>query len=140
LKKVFATPQDAEAAFYEALEKCDLEAMMDVWSEDDELVCVHPGGPRLVGYEAVRESWNRIFHSGQRLKIRLSTPIQVTSGMIAIHSVHENLAVPAERTAGVSVATNIYIRSAHGWRMIAHHASPAPVPQEQAAATPKVLH
>jgi len=140
VKKVFATPQDAEAAFYEALEKSDLEAMMEVWSEDDELICIHPGGPRLVGYEAVRESWQRIFHSGQRLRIQLTTLIQVTSGMIAIHSVHENLSVREERTTGMTVATNIYIRSAHGWRMIAHHASPAAVIQEPAPATPKILH
>jgi len=140
LKKVFATPQDAESAFYEALEKRDLEAMMDVWSEDDDLVCIHPGAPRLSGYEAIRESWQRIFQSGQRLKIRLSTLVQITSGMIAIHSVHENLSAPEERTSGTSVATNIYIRSAHGWRMIVHHASPAAIPPEQAPATPKTLH
>lgn len=140
MKKVFATPQDAEAAFYEALEKGDLEAMMEVWSEDDELICIHPGGPRLVGYEAIRESWQRIFQSGQRLKIRLTTLIQITSGMIAIHSLHENVSVPQERAAGVSAATNIYIRSAHGWRMIAHHASPSAVVQEQAPSAPKVLH
>ena len=28
-QKIFATPQDAEAAFYEALERCDLDAMME---------------------------------------------------------------------------------------------------------------
>ena len=30
--KIFPTAQDAENAFYEALERCDLEAMMAVWS------------------------------------------------------------------------------------------------------------
>ena len=45
--KIFPTPQDAESAFYEALERADLEQMMAVWSEDEEIVCVHPGGPRL---------------------------------------------------------------------------------------------
>ena len=33
-KPIFPTPQDAEAAFYEALERADLEAMMAVWAED----------------------------------------------------------------------------------------------------------
>ena len=140
MKKVFATPQDAESAFYEALEKRDLEAMMEVWSEDEELVCIHPGAVRLTGYEAIRESWQRIFQSGQRLKIRLTTLIQVTSGMIAIHSLHENLSAPEERASGTSVATNIYIRAAHGWRMIVHHASPAALAPEPASATPKTLH
>ena len=46
-RSTFPTPQDAEAAFYEALERADLEAMMEVWAEDEEIVCVHPAGPRL---------------------------------------------------------------------------------------------
>ena len=33
--RIFPTPQDAEAAFYEALERADLELMMAVWSEDE---------------------------------------------------------------------------------------------------------
>ena len=52
-KSTFPTPQDAEAAFYEALETGDLETMMEVWAEDEEIVCVHPGGPRLAGYDQV---------------------------------------------------------------------------------------
>jgi hypothetical protein len=36
-KTLFATPQDAEAAFYEAFIKRDLEAMMEVWAEEDDI-------------------------------------------------------------------------------------------------------
>ena len=39
-KTTFSTAQDCEAAFYEALEACDLEAMMEVWAEDEEVVCI----------------------------------------------------------------------------------------------------
>ena len=52
--KIFATPQDCEAAFYEALERSDLEAMMLVWSEDEEVLCVHPGGARVTGLAPLR--------------------------------------------------------------------------------------
>jgi hypothetical protein len=38
-KKIFTTPQDVENAFYEALERADLDSMMQVWSEDDDIVC-----------------------------------------------------------------------------------------------------
>jgi len=48
--KIFPTAQDAENAFYEALERADLEGMMAVWSEDEEIVCVHPAGQRLAGH------------------------------------------------------------------------------------------
>ena len=64
-KALFPTPQDAEAAFYEALTKGDLEAMMAVWADDDEVYCVHPNGARVTGVDQVRESWRQIFASGQ---------------------------------------------------------------------------
>ncbi len=141
MKRVFATPQDAEAAFYDALERLDLDAMMEVWSEDDEIVCIHPGQPRLSGYDAVRAAWQRIFQGGQRLKVRLTNAVQMQSGMVAIHSLHEHLSAPSERTAGMAVTTNVFVRAAHGWRMIVHHASPAPtVTQEVPSDSPKVLH
>ena len=64
-KTLFPTPQDAEAAFYDALTKRDLEAMMAVWADDDDVYCVHPNGARVTGVEQVRESWRQIFASGQ---------------------------------------------------------------------------
>ena len=68
-RSLFTTAQDAEAAFYEALEKADLEAMMAVWADDDDIVCVHPGGMRLAGVEQVRESWRQIFSGGSTTRI-----------------------------------------------------------------------
>ena len=51
---IYTTPTDAALAFYQAFEAKDLDAMMATWAEDEEIVCVHPGGTRLVGYDAVR--------------------------------------------------------------------------------------
>lgn len=141
-KRSFPTAQDAEAAFYEALETGDLEAMMEVWAEDEEIVCVHPGGPRICGYEQVRESWSKILASGQRLRVQLTEQVYVQGMMLAVHSVHENFAVAgdAARQRPV-VATNVYVRQGGGWRMVAHHASPGPqAPRSAAAETPKTLH
>ena len=53
-RALFSTPQEVETAFYEAFEKGDLEAMMSVWADDDDIVCVHPGGQRLAGAEQIR--------------------------------------------------------------------------------------
>ena len=47
---IYTSPQDAALAFYQAFEAKDVEAMMSTWADDEEIVCVHPGGPRLVGY------------------------------------------------------------------------------------------
>src|ERR1700690_530156 len=76
-KTIFSTPQDAEAAFYEALQRADLDAMMEVWSDDEEVSCIHPGAARITGYEQVRENWAQIFKSGQRLQVHLSDQVVV---------------------------------------------------------------
>ena len=141
--KIFPTAQDAENAFYEALERSDLEGMMAVWSEDEEIVCVHPGGPRLSGQDQVRQSWAKIFAGGTGPRVRITQQVAMSGMMIAVHSVHENFSVPGDPRAHVPViATNVYLRTAAGWRMIVHHASPgavppAPVRREPA---PKFLH
>jgi hypothetical protein len=124
-RTTFATAQDVEAAFYEALERADLDAMLEVWADDEEVVCIHPGGPRMVGYEKVRESWTQILGSRQRLQVRTS-----------------NQAVVGESRPRPPIAvTNVYVRTSSGWRMVAHHASPAPgVPAEAPAEGPKILH
>ena len=140
-KTTFPTAQDAEAAFYEALEAGDFEAMMEVWAEDEEIVCIHPGGPRLAGYDQVRESWARIFASGQRLKVQLSSQVVLSGMMLATHSVHENILVQGEaRPQAPIAATNVYLRTGNGWRMILHHGSPVPQATSTRADPPKVLH
>lgn len=145
-KSTFPTPQDAEAAFYEALERCNLDAMMEVWSDDDEVTCIHPGGERLCGFEQVRENWSQIFKSGQRLQVHLSDQVVVTGMMFSAHSLHENILVQAGEGRGsrsVVVTTNVYVRSSSGWRMVLHHGSPASAPVVRHGTVmdePKVLH
>lgn len=140
-KSTFPTPQDAEAAFYEALEAGDLEAMMEVWAEDEEIVCVHPGGPRLAGYDQVRGSWAQILGSGQRLKIHISNQVVLSGMMLAIHSVHENIFVQGDARPRLPVAaTNVFLRTGNGWRMILHHGSPAPQTPSVPTDAPKILH
>jgi len=141
--KIFPTAQDAQNAFYEALERSDLEGMMAVWSEDDDIVCVHPAGQRLAGQVQVREAWRQMFAGGPGMRVRITQPVVIAGVMIELHSVHENITVTGEqRPRPPMVATNVYLRTAAGWRMIAHHASPAPgSPAADAApASPKTLH
>lgn len=141
--KIFPTAQDAENAFYEALERGDLEGMMAVWSEDEDIVCVHPTGPRLSGQDQVRESWAKIFAGGAGPRVHITQQVAVSGMMIAVHSVHENFTVEGDHRPQVPVvATNVYLRTAAGWRMIVHHASHAPGQPESAPreAPPKLLH
>jgi ketosteroid isomerase-like protein len=138
-KPIFTSPQEVEAAFYQALERGDLDAMMSVWSEDEEIVCVHPGGPRLAGYALVREGWRHIFEGGTRLKVQLLALSTVHAPFTAVHSVIEQISVIGQKhLAAPVVATNVYIRGALGWRMIVHHSSP--VPPNSIGDAPQILH
>jgi ketosteroid isomerase-like protein len=138
-QKIFASPQDVEAAFYEALEHCDIEAMMAVWAEDEEVVCVHPGGPCLVGYTMIREAWLRIFSHGRKLRVRLSQQTTVSTPFSMVSTLLEHIAAVDDEKLGAPVAsTNVYVRGALGWRMVAHHASP--VPPSSVGEAPRTLH
>ena len=143
-KTLFATPQDAEAAFYDAFVRRDLEAMMEVWSDDDDSYCVHPGGARICGLEKIRESWRQIFAGGQELRFSLCDARHIHTMMLAVHSVYEHITVAGQsRTQQPVLATNIYQRSERGWRMIAHHAAAAPPsaqPDRGAEPATKTLH
>jgi ketosteroid isomerase-like protein len=145
---IYANSQEAEAAFYDALGKSNLEAMMAVWADDDEVYCIHPGGQRITGVENVRESWRRLFSSGQTLSFQLRARHEIHGMMIAIHSVYEHITVAGQGASRTPMlATNIYLRTDRGWRMVAHHASPAPAaPPARTTAdsepqrAPKTLH
>ena len=142
--KLYPTPDDAETAFYEAFERGDLAGMMTVWAEDDDIVCIHPQGPRLTGFDAVRESWVQIFAGGATLRVRTTEARKFAGQALAVHSVIELVAPPgAESTPTPVFATNIYELTEGGWRMVVHHATPAPEGEaraEEPAAPSHTLH
>jgi ketosteroid isomerase-like protein len=124
---IYTTPQDAALAFYRAFEAKDLDAMMGAWAEDEEIVCVHPGGTRLVGYDAVRSGWEQLFAGDASLTFRLQEIVVVESVGMAMQSAIEQVSLGSDgSTRGYAVATNLFLRTPVGWRLLAHHASPAP--------------
>jgi len=135
---MYRTPEEAETAFYAALEAADLAGMMAVWDEEHDIVCIHPMGSRLQGRGDVQESWQRIFTKGARMRFRNSDVHAEVAESLAMHVVQENITVAGREGESLVVATNVYRRTRHGWRMILHHASPAPAsPSED---KPTVLH
>src|SRR4051812_19922162 len=123
----FSSPEEASRGFYEAFERGDVGAMMEVWADDDEIFCIHPGGPRNVGPEAIRGSWEEIFTPPTRLRFPLEQQLFFVGASIAVQSVFEYLQVNDDKKLrGPALATNIYTRTSSGWRMLAHHAAPSP--------------
>ncbi|KAA0216547.1 MAG: DUF4440 domain-containing protein [Lautropia sp.] len=122
---ILSTAEAAEEAFYDAMRRADLEAMMALWADDDEVMCVHPGHQRLIGLEAIRSSWAAIF-AGGGVDVRIGEVRALTGAMLAVHNLVEQVVV-AGRTGQElvrCVTTNVYIKHASGWRILLHHSGP----------------
>jgi ketosteroid isomerase-like protein len=134
---IFTSPQDAALAFYQAFEAKDVDGMMVTWAEDEDIVCVHPGGPRLVGYEAVRIGWEQLFAGETKLSFRLDEIVVIETVGLAMQSAVEHVTVGNDPKArGAAIATNVYLRTPLGWRIVVHHASAAPATAVVAPAGP----
>jgi ketosteroid isomerase-like protein len=139
---VGGTPDETEAAFYDALQTGNIEQLMACWADDDEIVCVHPGGPRLLGPGAIRAAFAAMFEHGT-LRAQPTQVHRVQALGSAVHSVVERVevALPDGPRHAIVQATNVYHKTAQGWRMVAHHASPGTVREAQSPGTPApVLH
>lgn len=125
--RLFGSAEEVETAFYEALAKGDIQALMDLWADEEEVVCIHPNGGRLVGLAAIRQSYEEIFSQGV-LPITLGEVRVLNTLTNSIHHVIELLHVPgstSQREMNAAVmATNVYIKYPQGWRIVLHHASP----------------
>ena len=133
---------EIEAAFYDALQTGDIDKLMSCWADEDEIVCIHPGGPRVVGAVAIRATFEAMFSAGS---IR-AWPQQVrkTQALAScVHNVLERVEVlsPEGPANAWVISTNVYHKTAQGWRMVAHHASPGtPSEVQEVSGSPQILH
>lgn len=133
---------DTEHAFYDALQHGDLERLMACWADEEDIVCVHPGGPRLVGPAAIRAAFEALFSNGS-VKAQPERVRRQDAGGCSVHSVVERVEVLSDDglVHAWVVATNVYAKTAQGWRLVAHHASPGSRTEpDDALSAPTVLH
>lgn len=133
---------EVEAAFYEALQTADIDKLMACWADEDDIVCIHPGGPRVVGASAIRATFEAMFANGairawpERLR-------KVDSLGSTVHHLVERVEVlgpDGPRNAWV-LATNVYHKTAQGWRLVVHHASPGTTSDiQEVVEAPPLLH
>lgn len=123
----FGSADEVEEAFYAAFEKGDVDIMMSLWAEDSDIACVHPVGPRLQGYDAIRDGWRAIFSAPNRMRFTITDRHRTATDTLAVHVLHENIQIgPDPKRHPPVVATNVYRLTPQGWRMVLHHASPTP--------------
>jgi ketosteroid isomerase-like protein len=116
--------------FYEAFERADLDTMQDLWLDDADTLCVHPGALPVRGTPAINRSWALIMANTPYIQFFLTdVEVSVWEGVASV-TCTENVLTGDERTGpdvfggGRAVATNVFVRTADGWRLWIHHASP----------------
>lgn len=126
LNKILASPEETESAFYDAISRADIDGVMALWADDEDIVCIHPGAPRLVGHASIRASWESIFEQGG-VHIR-PVQIHVTQNvMTSVHNIIEEVHRTVSHQQDIHIlATNVYMKMPQGWRIVAHHASVVP--------------
>ncbi|MDW3095849.1 MAG: nuclear transport factor 2 family protein [Gammaproteobacteria bacterium] len=120
----FTDSLQVEESFYQAFRTRDINLMKDIWDKTDEVICIHPGSPRIYSFDLIIASWEQIFLVHSETMIDIDDQVYKLQEDVSIHYVKETLSVGDESVASV-YATNIYHQTSGGWKMIAHHASPA---------------
>jgi ketosteroid isomerase-like protein len=125
-----ADVEAVNAAFYAAFETADLDAMRDLWLDDEGSVCIHPGALPVRGAGPVNRSWALVMASTTYIQFFL-TDLEVSlRDDVATLTCTENVLTGDDRHGpdvfggARALATNVYIRSADGWRLWLRHASP----------------
>lgn len=127
MSEPFATPQDAEDAFYDAIDDADAAKMRSVWEDSDDIACLLPMQALTQGPE-VHKVWDPLMRGEARIDIQVRHLRWLELGEVSIHYVEEVVNSPQGGPQPPMYATNAFRRGDTGWRMILHQNSPAPPP------------
>ena len=130
MSRIFDTPQDAEDAYYDALEEGDMELLLAVWDESEDIGCLLPMQPLMQGRAAVKDAFTRLFSRGQGITLSVKHLNWIETDQVAIHLVEES---PQDHSPDGNpplavYGVNIYRRGTGGWRLILHQNAPPPPP------------
>ncbi len=107
----------ANRAYYDAFCSRGNEAMASIWAAED-VTCVHPGWPPLIGRRAVLASYADIFSNP------LQEPVRHRDEIVVANGDHARV-ICVESVGGASlVATNWFKRIEGRWSLVHHQASP----------------
>ncbi|MEU0832843.1 nuclear transport factor 2 family protein [Streptomyces sp. NPDC056231] len=130
-----AAVEQANTAFYEAMERGDLDELSGLWLPGEHLTisCVHPGWPVLSGRGEVLRSYALIMANTEYIQFFLTDVGISMTGDTALVTCTENILSggPAEDGGELGplvgqlvVATNVFRRTEDGWKLWSHHGSP----------------
>lgn len=111
----------ANEAFYAAFAGADMDAMAGVWATDVAVSVIHPGGDLVSGRDAVLESWAAILEGAEGFDVEMRGARARCEGNLGIVVCYEQVGQHS------LIATNLFVQSAQGWRIVHHQSGPSPV-------------
>ncbi len=119
----------ANRAYYQAFADADFPAMSRIWAEDN-VSCIHPGWPVLIGREAILESYRQILRNPNQDRIEPRNETVMVEG-------EDARVFCVEFVGGAALATTNLFRRVNGeWRMTHHQASPVAALVEEVSSQP----
>jgi ketosteroid isomerase-like protein len=119
----------ANSAYYRAFATADYAAMSRIWA-DDNVSCIHPGWPALIGRQAILDSYRQIFSKPNQERIEPRNETVLASG-------DEARVLCVEFVGGSALAvTNLFRRVDGAWRMTHHQAGPVAALVEEPVSQP----
>jgi len=122
----------ANRAFYRAFNERDVGAMEALWAASGAMVCLHPGQGPLHERSEILASWRGILRHPEAPSVRCANEWLIGRAGLAT-------VVCREILADVQLmATNTFVRTSEGWRMVGHHSGPVPsIEQPRRAPAPQ---
>ena len=125
----------ANEAFYRAFADGNIRAMSDVWADDDNIACIHPGWGPLEGRDEVMGAWAAILDNPESPDLRCRLAKAFVYGNTGFVTCFEEIA------GQFLIATNIFVRTGSTWRMVHHQAGPTTAePDPEPEQNPGAIH
>jgi ketosteroid isomerase-like protein len=130
MTQTYNTPQEAEDAFYDALDEGNLDQLLSVWAESDDICCLLPMHPMIQSRQSVVDIFTHMLSQGHGVSLSIAHLGWIETDDIAIHQVEETILAPPADTPPPPpfYGTNIYRKDTTGWRLIVHQNAPTPPP------------
>jgi ketosteroid isomerase-like protein len=117
--------------FYAGLNRMlngDAGPLADIWLHSANVTAMHPVGGRQVGWDAVRESFERVAQLASGGKVELKDQLIHVVGDVAYEAgvEHGQVKLASQPVTIEHRVTNIYQREAGAWKIAHHHTDTSP--------------
>jgi ketosteroid isomerase-like protein len=121
----------ASKQFYVGLNRMlngDAGPLADIWSHSADVTAMHPIGGRQVGWDAVRESFERVAELASDGKVELKNQLihLVGDGAYEAGVEHGQAKLAGQPVTIEHRVTNIYQREGGTWKLAHHHTDTSP--------------